>query len=86
MLRLRRFRSERRELFRVYGPPNLLDRRGAICRLDENLSYWLVTRPAPRNVGEPEQHWISYAQARKQRRRLTFARFSIPRFFRSLEA
>jgi hypothetical protein len=74
------------ELFRVYGPPDLGDRRGATCRLDQDLSYWLVTQPGPHGLGEPQRHSISFAQARKQSPGLTFAGFSIPRFFRTVEA
>jgi hypothetical protein len=68
--------------FRVYGPPdNPVDHRGAICRIDESLSYWVViwrTFGGPAD-GRPEGRWISYAEARKLcGSRLTFSRFSSP--------
>lgn len=67
------------EFSRVYGPPNLLDRRGPACHLDQDLSYWVVTGPGFHATGGEERasRWLSYAQARKLRgSRLTFERFS----------
>lgn len=67
------------EFNRVYGPPSRLDRRGPICRLDEDLSYWGVTWPTFSGTADerPAGRWITYAQARTLRAsRLTFERFS----------
>ncbi len=67
------------EFHRVYGSPDVLDKRGPTCPLDENLSYWVVTWSRFTETGDeqPAGRWMSYAQARKLRgTRLTFARFS----------
>jgi hypothetical protein len=60
------------ELHHVYGRSAEHGERGPVRLIDENLSYWSVTSST-----HEEDRWLSYTQARKQRkRRLTFERFS----------
>jgi len=65
------------EFSHVYGPPQP-GRRGLVCRLDEQRSYWSV-------VGQVDEYGkdhhvrrsVSYAEARRAHRgRLTFAEFA----------
>jgi hypothetical protein len=64
------------QLHRVYGPPGDLDRRGPICHLDHDLSYWGVTWPTRVGTADerPGGRWMTYAEARKLRG-LTFEEF-----------
>lgn len=65
----------RYEFNRVYGPPDRLDELGPICRLDEGLSYWGMTRTD--SPGTPATRRMTYGQARMVLgSRLTFERFS----------
>jgi hypothetical protein len=65
------------EFSNVYGPPRAA-RRGPICDLDRDRSYWSVVsysdEPAHRRHVERS---VSFAEARKARRgRLSFAEFA----------
>lgn len=64
------------EFNRAYGPPAQLDKRGPICQLDEDLSYWSVRWAGNSDAPCPPQ-WLRYGDARKPpNSRLTFERFS----------
>jgi hypothetical protein len=56
------------ELFYVYGPPSQTDRRGPVCALDEERSYWRVsylgTDDEQRNRSTEE--FLTFAQARQR--------------------
>jgi len=66
------------ELHRVYAAPARRDPRGAVCRLDQDQSYWDVTWSTFATGDErAASRSITYARARKLRgSRLTFARFT----------
>jgi hypothetical protein len=50
------------EFSRVYGPPDLKAWRGPVEALDEDRSYWSVSRPGN---GVPDVERLSWAQARR---------------------
>jgi len=68
------------EFNRVYGPPEWVDWREPVCRLDEELSYWGVVWSTFGENGDeqPAGRWMTYAQARMLPgpRRLTYEQFS----------
>ena len=78
------------EFHRVYGRPDRFDRRGPMCRIDQDLSFWRTTWSTDGDPGsEHVAGWrLTYAQARALRgSRLTFARFSsVERMRADLEA
>jgi hypothetical protein len=65
------------EFSNVYGPPRA-GRRGPICDLDEDRSYWSVVSYSDEQAhGRPLERSVSFAEARKARRgRLSFAEFA----------
>ncbi len=68
------------EFHRVYRP-EVVERDRAPClegRLDPELSYWIVTWTGRSASGDehPVSRWITYGQARKQFRHLSFKQFS----------
>lgn len=71
------------EFHRVYRP-EVIERDGLRYlegRLEPELSYWLVTWTGRSASGDehPVARWITYGQARKQARRLSFKQFSTER-------
>ena len=65
------------EFSNVYGPPRP-GRRGPVCALDEERSYWsVVSRTDDAGQGQPTERSVSFAEAQRARRgRLSFARFA----------
>ena len=60
------------EFSNVYGPPRA-ERRGPVCALDEDRSYWSVVS----QQGQPVDRSVSFAEARLARRgHLSFAEFA----------
>ena len=73
------------EFFRVYRPPQELYGLGPICRLDQDLSYWLTIFWSAEDAAHqhPLCRWVSYGQARKLAGpKLSFDRFSSPLLMR----
>ena len=65
------------EFSNVYGPPRP-GRRGPVCVLDEDRSYWsVVSRIDDARQGEPIERSVSFAEARRGKRgHLRFADFA----------
>jgi|KBSMisStaDraftv2_1062788.scaffolds.fasta_scaffold722381_2 hypothetical protein len=71
------------EFSNVYGPPEQ-ERRGSVCALDEDRSYWSIVGRVD-EMGEelPPRRLVSYADARKAYRgRLSFAQFASEMYMR----
>ncbi len=71
------------EFHRVYRP-EVVERDRSRClegRLDPELSYWIVSWAGRTTSGDehPLARWITYEQARKQFRRLSFNQFATER-------
>lgn len=69
------------EFSRVYGPPRYGDKRGAICRIDEDLSYWSTSHYT--DVDHSSVRVVDYRRARAARRgHLTFGQFASELYMR----
>jgi hypothetical protein len=71
------------EFFRVYGASEGTGDRGAFVGLDEDLSYWAVSRAVPGAAADEDEHvlwrWLNYERARSLTGAgLEFQRFSSP--------
>lgn len=71
------------EFFRVYGAVGGTGDRGAFHGLDEDLSYWAVSRSVPGDAADEGEHivwrWLNYERARSLTSTgLGFQRFSSP--------
>ncbi len=71
------------EFHRVYRPEVIERDRSRYLegRLEPELSYWIVTWTGRSRSGDehPVARWITYGQARKQSRHLSFKQFSTER-------
>jgi hypothetical protein len=65
------------EFSNVYGPPRA-ERRGPVCELDEDRSYWsVVGQTDEAGEGQPVERSVSFAEARRAKRgHLSFAEFA----------
>jgi hypothetical protein len=65
------------EFSNVYGPPRP-GRRGLVCELDEDRSYWsVVSQVDEAGQGQPVDRSVSFAEARRAKRwHLSFAQFA----------
>ena len=65
------------EFSNVYGPARP-GRRGAVCELDEDRSYWrVVSQIDEAGQGQPVDRSVSFAEARRAKRgHLSFAQFA----------
>ena len=67
------------EFHRVYRPPQVLDHRGPISRLERTFCYWTATceRLDPSTKDRLAGRWINYAEAQaRQVASLSFEHFS----------
>ena len=65
------------EFSNVYGPPRP-ERRGPVCELDEDRSYWsVVSQIDEAGQGQLVDRSVSFAEARRAKRgHLSFAQFA----------
>ncbi len=64
------------EFSNVYGPPQA-GRRGLVCRLDEDRSYWSVVGEVDDTEHHAGRRSVSYVEARRALHgRLSFAQFA----------
>jgi hypothetical protein len=65
------------EFSNVYGPPRL-GRRGPVCEIDEDRSYWsVVSQIDDAGRGQPVERSVSFAEARRAKRgHLSFGEFA----------